>query len=384
MTISRRKFLTVIGSSAVIFAAGSAAYLGTRTPTGALAPWKSAGSGYAEPRRNALSYAILAPNPHNRQPWLVDLVGTDEIVLYCDLQRLIRETDPYERQITIGLGCFLEILRMAAAAQGYRADITPFPDGAPGDNLDQRPIAHIKLVTDSDTPSDPLFGSVLQRRTNREAYDSARPVEPSKLAVLEGAATGRAAIGTISGDQEVAMLRDLTWRAMVVELETPRTYMESVDLMRIGKAEIEANPDGISLGTPFLNALYALGMISRDEIADPASSAYRQGIDMLRPAFETAMAYGLVTTPGNSRLDQLDAGRTYVRLHLQAVVEGLALQPLSQSLEEYPEMTGLFTVIHEKLDIPDGSRLQMLARLGYGPQIGPSPRWPLESRVRIS
>lgn len=65
---SRRKFLTILGGGVVLAAGGAAAFMTTRTPTKAIAPWSAAG-GYEDPRMQALSYAILAPNPHNRQPW---------------------------------------------------------------------------------------------------------------------------------------------------------------------------------------------------------------------------------------------------------------------------------------------------------------------------
>ncbi len=382
MALNRRKFLTIIGSSAVVLAAGSGAYLTTRTPTNALLPWETAGQGYADARLEALSYAILAPNPHNRQPWLVDLIDDDRVILYCDQDRLLKQTDPFERQITIGLGCFLEVLRMAAAQQGFSVEVTPFPEGYSDQNLDERPVANIRLVEDHAVKPDPLFQQVLNRHTNREAFDNSQFVEGSKLAALEQSRMGESEIHTIGSRKEVAALRELTWNAMSIELHTPNTYLESVELMRIGKAEIEANPDGLSLGTPMLNALYALGMISREEIADPNSSAFQQGIDMLRPSFDTAMAYTWITSKGNSRLDQLDAGAAYVRLHLHATALGLAMQPLSQALQEYSEMDVLFVEIHQMLNIPTGSRIQMLARLGYGRQIDPSPRWPMKSRIR--
>ena len=49
------------------------------------------------------------------------------MTLYVDTDRLLPETDPYNRQITIGLGCFLEIMRMAAAEDGYRVDLDALP-----------------------------------------------------------------------------------------------------------------------------------------------------------------------------------------------------------------------------------------------------------------
>ena len=38
--------------------------------------------------------------------------------------------------------------------------------------------------------------------------------------------------------------------------------------MRIGKAEINANPDGIDLGGAFLEALSAAGLLTRETLAD--------------------------------------------------------------------------------------------------------------------
>ena len=123
MSVGRRSMLKMMGAGAVVLTAGGGAFLLTRAPASALAPWSASARRHTDPRMRALSHAILAPNPHNRQPWIIDLRTEDELTLYCDLQRLLPETDPFGRQITIGLGCFLELLRMAAAEDGYRAEI---------------------------------------------------------------------------------------------------------------------------------------------------------------------------------------------------------------------------------------------------------------------
>jgi len=177
--MQRRKFLRIAGSSAVILAAGAIGWGVTRTPTRALAPWAAAGrADYSDPRVRALSYAILAPNPHNRQPWVVDLSVPGEATLYCDLSRLLPATDPFSRQIVIGLGCFVELLRQAAAEDGLRADVTPFPEGEDAAALDSRPIARIRFTQDQSIVPDPLFAQVVHRRSNKEVYDTGRQVSP--------------------------------------------------------------------------------------------------------------------------------------------------------------------------------------------------------------
>lgn len=47
-------------------------------------------------RLKMLCYAILAPNPHNKQPWLVELSGEDAITLYIDREHLLPMTDPLQ------------------------------------------------------------------------------------------------------------------------------------------------------------------------------------------------------------------------------------------------------------------------------------------------
>ncbi len=385
MPPSRRAFLRIAGTSAVILAAGGGGLGGfalTRTPERALAPWRLAGSGYTDPRMRALSYAILAPNPHNRQPWIVDLGGPGAAVLTCDSDRRLPETDPYDRQIVIGLGCFLEVARLAAAAQGFELEIEPFPEGEGGPRLDGRPVARMTFTPRPGIAIDPLFQWVPQRRSNKRPFDTAKPVDAVAIDALLGVVgPDLRAVGTLDPGR-VQRFRDLSWRAHLLEMETPRTNRESIDLMRIGKAEIEAQPDGIDLGGAFLEGLALLGMLSREQLLDPASTAFQQGLDMYREMLGTAMGHVWIATPGNRRIDQLNAGRAWLRVNLKATELGLGVHPLSQALQEYPEMAELFEEMTAATGTGAGERLQMFARIGYGAADPPAPRWRLETRIK--
>jgi hypothetical protein len=382
--MNRRTFFAAAGASLVaVSAAGAGAFALTRSPSAALTSWDTAGS-TDDPRLRAFGFAILAPNPHNRQPWLIELIDDDTAVVYCDLSRRLPETDPFDRQITIGFGCFLELLRLAAADGGYALTVTLFPDGEPESRLDQRPIAHIRFQRNDGQPRDPLFAHARKRRSNKEPFDTGRPVAAAALQQLARAAGDDVTVTTTADSGQVAALRDLTWRAHLLESTTPRTLMESVRLMRIGKAEIEANPDGIDLGGPMLEVLKAVGLLNRDSLADPASTAFAQGLDMYRAIMGTAMAYIWVATPGNRRLDQLAAGRAWLRINLQATALGIALHPISQALQEFPEMEPLYDDLHGRLLPPGQARVQMLGRLGYGTDVDPSPRWPLDRALKGS
>ena len=374
--ISRRMILKTGGAAIVVAAVGGAYWGATRTPTKALAPWSQASKGYGDARLDALAYAILAPNPHNRQPWLVELVGDNAFDLRCDLDRRLPHTDPFDRQITIGLGCFLELFRMAALSKGYNANFDIFPDEEPQPRLDDRRVARVTL-TETSPEQDPLFDAVFDRRSTKEPYDTTRPIKAATLAKLM--ANGRHG-GTVEGNA-VEGLRELSWRAHEVEVRTPRTMQESVDLMRFGKTEIEADPDGIDMGGAAFELMNITGMLTRENVGDPASVSFEQGLEIFDNMLHTAMGYVWLTSPGNSRVDQIIAGKDWIRLNLKATKLGLAVHPLSQALQEYKEMETLYAELHRVLNVAMPSRLQMFARIGYGPETGPSPRWPLQSRL---
>jgi hypothetical protein len=377
MSLSRRKTLSLIGGGLILAATGSLATIATRQTRTAGLPWTIAGQD-ADPRRRALSYALLAPNPHNRQPWLVDLRAPGEVALYVDTTKLLPHTDPYSRQITIGLGCFLELMRMAASHDGQSVAITPFPEGSDDWALDARPVARAVFTPNPAVTPDPLFAYVMDRRSTKEPYDLARPLPEDILTHLNVAAHGRFG-GTIDAE-DVADWRAFTHEALRIEIETPHTYKESVDLFRIGRAEVDANPDGIDFTGPLFEVLGATGLMTRASVLDTSSQAYKAGLAAVYANTDTAMGHVWLVTPGNSRADQLATGADWLRVNLAATGQGVAFQPLSQALQEYPEMAKLYANLHARL-APDGGTVQMLARIGYGPKVDPSPRWPLEAKV---
>lgn len=383
--VSRRQMLVTGGASLLLIGGGISGFALTRSSAKAREPWTRAGQSFGDPRLDALAYALLAPNPHNRQPWQVRLEGRDSFALFCNLDKRLPHTDPPNRQITIGFGTFLELFRQAAAEKGFRADITPFPEGEPHPVLDERPIARVTLVVDPGVVADPLFETVLERRSTKEPFDS-RPVEPESFARLYDMAMGehtdeRVSLKTSSEADRAATFRDLTWKAWEVEYFTPRTQQESVDLMRIGAAEINTNPDGIDLDGPMMEAMYLGGIISREQLAEKGSTAYNTGISMYKEMLANTHSFGWLSSTGNSRAEQLATGKAWVRINQAAAVLGIAMHPVSQILQEFPEMEKLYDALHEHVEVPAPARVQGLFRFGYAERPSPSPRWPLESLI---
>jgi hypothetical protein len=355
----------------------------TRMPQTATRPWTLDPAPPADVRLDAFRHAILAPNPHNRQPWEIRLVGDSEAIITCDLDRRLPQTDPFDRQILIGFGGFLELARMAAAQRGVRMTIEAFPEGEPGERLDRRPIARLRFLPDAKIAKDPLFTFVTARRTAKVPYDMVRPVPSAAFAAFVDLSESKLHVTGSGEPAEVAPLRDLIWRAWDIEALTTRTWKESMDLLRVGAAEIDANPDCIAVKGPLFEALSLMGTDTvRAQALDPTSSAFKSTRERYRVMFASTPAFVWLTTEGNSRRQHLETGKAWLRTNLLATQLGLSVQPISQAVQEYPEMKGEFDTVHKLVGATPGQRVQMLARLGYSAQVEPTPRWPLEAKLK--
>ena len=264
---------------------------------------------------------------------------------------------------------------MAAAERGVQMLVQPFPEGEAQAGLDQRPVAQLRFVENAAVEKDPLFASILSRRTNRAIYDPSRPLSKE---LAKQIAEGRQSVDP----KLIDAVKAITVAAITVEITTPHTYRESVDLMRIGAEEVDSNPDGLVLSGTKIEALKMIGVLDRAALADPSSSAFKTGLEIQQEICVSVPSLFWIVTPSNSRIDQLEAGRQYVRANLRATAQGVAMHPLSQALQEYPEMATEFSRIREVLGVPNGQTLQMLARMGFAPPTEPSPRWPLETHFR--
>jgi nitroreductase len=382
---TRRAFLRLVGGTTLL-AAGAAASTGcsSRVPDEAIAAWRGP-EGQADLRLWVLAHAILAPHSHNLQSWLVELRTPGEILLRVDLDRLLPQTDPLSRQIVLSQGTFLELLDLAARERGHRAQIELFPQGAFGpERLDSRPVARIRLVPEPGIARDPLFAQILRRHTNRNAYDPARAVPASAWQALVDAGGPAVRFGHVDAQDAAALaqhrrIANAAWR---IELTTPRTIFESIQVLRVGASEVARHRDGITLMDPMVVALARLGLFDRSQPPAPDSASTRAQLDDFEKKIASTAAFLWLNTAGNDRVTQIQAGRAYARVQLAATAQGLAMQPISQALQEYREVATPYAEIHRLCGATaPGQTVQMWARVGYAAAVQPAPRRGLEAHL---
>jgi hypothetical protein len=382
---SRRRFIRLLGGGMVLAAGGAVTGCSTAMPDAAVRPWQNADA-ESDPRRFMLAHALLAPNPHNRQPWIADLTEPGRIHLVCDGTRLLPETDPFGRQILVGCGAFIELAVIAAARRGLAVSVVNFPSGVPAPTELPKGIrvATLTLGSPGSAAADPLFDQIVRRRTNKTAYANDRPLPVALTAAW--ADTARAfglRAGFVAGDAAMAPIRRITRESYEIESLTPRTWLESARLMRIGPDQIATHRDGISINAAMPRLMYAVGIFDPMEVPERGASSLQRVMDRWAP-IETGSGYLWLAGGDNARTTQLNSGRAYVRQQLQATAAGVDMHPLSQALQEFPEMRSSYQALHRELGVdPASGPVQMMARAGYAlAPAGPSPRRDLASMLR--
>jgi hypothetical protein len=379
--MNRRRFLELLGvGGAAALVSGSNG--GCRVePLEALGPWEGPpeSPGKGDMRLRLAAWAILAPNAHNKQPWLVDLRG-EGVDLFVDPRRLLPETDPASRQIMISQGTFLELLSIAATHHGLRAAIELFPAGlTAGGDIGEKPVAHVSLVEEKDIPEDRLFPFIRQRHTNRHVYQgpalSDREVDQLSTSVGADGIQFRC----LRKPEQISRVAALMTEAMRTESTTPRMHAETVAMLRFDDAETERFRDGIALPNLGITGLRLIGartFVNRRNAT--GASFVRRTVDVTRAQAISASALGLLSSKGRTPRDEVETGRAFARLHLEATALGLALHPMSQVLE-IEQQKGRF--VEEVLGAA-AEEPQMVFRLGRAAATPHSPRRALASCLR--
>lgn len=320
--------------------------------------------------------ARWAANAHNVQSWRLDPVAgrPDQRRLGLNPDRLLPQTDPWNRQLTISLGAFLAVLQEEAAVRGARIHWTPLEDGLAG--------ALVTLEEGQARAPDPGIADALTAPTVKYRT-AALSLPPAVRTGQEAQSTPTVSIRWVSDPTEVAAAKVWAQGAYDLEMDLPRTRDESRLYTQIGERARQARPYGITLLANFpkgeLFWIEGLAGIFPQSPTDYSRSAK----DLLAQALDPVEQIVVVTSKGNGVRERLETGEALQRLWLDVRSRGGELLPLSQGLQEFPEMTPYYDQAHRIWARPGETVQMVLALFRPGPgEFLPSPRLPAEAVVR--
>ncbi|MGW2459787.1 Acg family FMN-binding oxidoreductase [Streptomyces sp. NPDC001761] len=305
--------------------------------------------------------ATAAPSLHNAQPWTFRYLRDIGVLrLYADRARALPRTDPENRGLHIGCGAALLNLRVAAAAAGRAPLVRLLPDPAYPEFL-----AELHLCG-----TGPPDGALAQLRPAiRRRHSSRLPFRDEEIpgAVREGlseAARDEGAQLLFPGAWHVQSILELVRDAEESEARAPDVREETA---RWTHAELP-HAAGVADGIPG----EAFGPRRRGASAavrDFAAGRAMPGRAWAR--FEQSPTIALLGTDRDEPVDWLVAGQALERVLLRATADGLVASVTSQPLE-WPEIRWIV-----RDPVSAMAHVQMVIRLGYGPEGPASPRRPV-------
>ncbi len=325
-----------------------------------------------DPMLLVIDSARWAQNAHNIQSWKLRRQADDSYHIYLDEERLLPETDPVHRQLVISIGSFVGAAEIAAKELGYKLDYQYLPEGdfdeeAPG----AYPLANISLSDmDKDNNNvDTLMstdGITIDALSTATVKYKTLPMEYTQEWYTEQEkkwSDGSIIFEWIDNQDQVDQLSALAVEAFKIEMELPPTRDESIDYTQIGNDARERHPYGITLlgnfdksNWWFIETISTLFPQTPDQYTDTS-------IKMFNQTLENEHVMLMVRSVGNTRELQLETGRRLQLAWMEVLIKGGRLLPLSQGIQEYPEVEDIYKNLHNHW-AKDGETIQMWLSLG--------------------
>jgi len=358
MRINRRNFikttlgagLATCGVGVLLGGCGGSLTRSDVSPTDE--PDQALGAGALDDRlRSILFYASLAPSGHNTQPWFVRLSGPNKLIIGADPERRLPAVDPHNREVMLSIGAFTENLVLAAGNMGLKA----CPRVIATDPGDQDVV---DITFEKHQPSSYPLARLTQRMTVKRGY---RPndIKQDDLKYLSQPLKERLFYFP-STSSHAKCIRDGAIENFRAQANRDDAQIETVKWMRLSNRDARRCRDGLTVAGMEITGIK--GWFVRHFVAPQTflKPGFReQSITHTARLAREGGGWLIITSKGHSVADWVDAGRRFERMALLARERNIALQPMTQYLEEAAGLQQ-FAAHHDARIIP-----QFVLRVGY-------------------
>jgi len=296
-----------------------------------------------------LAYAALAPSGHNTQPWVVEVVGPGHWRVGTDRRRWLPAVDPAKRETMLSIGAFLENLVIAAGCRGLAVEYQVLATAAT-----DSPLLEIRLAPAA--RSDYPLARLQSRRTVRAGYTDDR-IRAADLRAITGGATDFAHFPR--GTKASRYLAEGTIEANRQQAFRDPAQEELADWIRWTRQDQEQFRNGLtpeSMEIPGIARWYVSTFYDR---SSALSRSFRE--KCVEQVVERVAQGGgwLVLTGRPDVASLIETGRQCQRTWLQLRERGIAIHPMTQLLEETPQVG----IVARELGLD--ATPQFILRIGY-------------------
>jgi hypothetical protein len=317
----------------------------------------------------ALRLAAMAPSGHNAQPWTVRIVSRSEWVIGSDRRRWLPAVDPFNRELLLSIGAFLENLAVAARNWGQEVESRVIAASPMDSDLVVVRLRPTRVVAEG-------IEAIRRRRTLRTDF-SRRELGSADFSHLTQGLPGFHFFPCASA--EARHLASGSVEAMRTQVARDNAQAELARWIRWSDEDAERHMDGLTAASMEIEGIagwYVRHFYTPDDVMGVTFRA--RTVDSAAAQAANCGGWVVLTGEGQDVAGLIETGRVFERFFLRARERRVAVHPVSQMLEEAPWRGTLAAEL--RLDRP----VQFVLRVGYrDPYPAPvSLRMPLSAFVR--
>jgi nitroreductase len=356
MELSRRKFIKssfAVGALAMGFtpflsACGRGVRRGDIKPVGRL---PEAIPDLDDQSAGILHYASLAPSGHNAQPWYVKVVNRGEWIIGADPERRLPTVDPNNREVMLSIGAFAENLSIAAAVQGYKAEMEVIASSTFDEDI-------IRISMIKAKPIDYSLQRLTTRRTVKHGYRS-NEIRSDDVRALSKPLEGRL-VYFPRGSDHAKCIEKCTIENFRRQTYRDDAQRELASWTRFSNQEAREHRDGLTpegMEIKGFAGWYVRNFMKKQDVLKERFK--KTSVDLITKLAGQGAGWFIIASEGGGVSDLIETGRRFERMVLMAREHKIGVHPMTQCLEE---KTGQNEIA---LNHPPNVIPQFVLRVGY-------------------
>ena len=356
MELSRRKFIKssfaagalAMGFTPFLSACGRGIRRGDIKPAG---PLPEAIPYLDDQSAGILHYASLAPSGHNAQPWYVKVVNRGEWIIGADPERRLPTVDPNNREVMLSIGAFAENLSIAAAVQGYKAEMEVIASSTFDEDI-------IRVSMIKAKPIDYSLQRLTTRRTVKHGYRS-NEIRSDDVRALSKPLEGRL-VYFPRGSDHAKCIEKCTVESFRRQTYRDDAQRELASWTRFSNQEAREHRDGLTpegMEIKGFAGWYVRNFMKKQDVLKERFK--KTSVDLITKLAGQGAGWFIITSEGGGVSDLIETGRRFERMVLMAREHKIGVHPMTQCLEE---KTGQNEIA---LNHPPNVIPQFVLRVGY-------------------